>query len=90
MRDERTILDVCHNPQGFEAVFESIRVNYPEIKKVKIAFAISKKKKLEDVVDLFESTELISEVHVISRPHMRLIEADKAHNKMTELGSNKL
>ena len=90
MPGKNIVLDVCHNIQGFEAVFQNIKVKYPQIRKIKVAFAISKKKKLEDVVELFEETELVSEVHVISRPHMRLIDAQDAHTKMTTLGSNKL
>ena len=90
MPGKSIILDVCHNIQGFNAVLENIRVMMPNVRKVKVAFAISKKKSIEDVVELFDHEELISEVHVLSRPHMRLVDAQKAHDQMSNLGSKKL
>ena len=60
MPGKSIILDVCHNIQGFNAVLENIRVMMPNVRKVKVAFAISKKKSIEDVVELFDHEELIS------------------------------
>ena len=45
--DKTIILDVCHNIDGFRAVFKGIKCKYPQVKEVKIVMGISKSKKLE-------------------------------------------
>jgi folylpolyglutamate synthase/dihydropteroate synthase len=49
-RSENIVIDVCHNIEGFRAVFGQIREAYPCIKKVKVVMALSKTKKLEELV----------------------------------------
>ena len=34
-------------------MLEKIKIEYPEVKNIKIAFVISKKKKLDDIIPLF-------------------------------------
>jgi hypothetical protein len=51
---------------------------------------ISKKKKLEDTIELFNKNSKISDIHIMSRPHMRLESAEGAHEKLAELNCNKL
>lgn len=65
-------------------------VEFPDVKKIKVAFVASKKKKLESVVDLFNENKNVSDVHVISRPHLKLLRADLAHDKLKQMGCKKL
>ena len=71
-------------------MINKINVEYPEVKNIKIAFVISKKKKLNDVVELFNENQKIKDVSVISRPHMRLMSAEDAHENLQKLGCSKL
>ena len=71
-------------------MINKINVEYPEVKNIKIAFVISKKKKLNDVIELFNENQKIKEVNVISRPHMRLMSAEDAHENLGSLGCSKL
>lgn len=80
--NQKIILDVCHNHQGIYSVLNKISVEYPEVKNIKIAFVISKKKKLDSVVELFNDNRKVKEVSVISRPHMRLLSAEQAHENL--------
>lgn len=45
------------------------QVEYPDVKKIKIAMVVSKKKKLDEVVELMNNNEKVSDIYVISRPH---------------------
>jgi hypothetical protein len=71
-------------------VINKINVEYPEVKNIKIAFVISKKKKLNDVIELFNENQKIKEVNIISMPHMRLMSAEDAHKNLGSLGCSKL
>jgi hypothetical protein len=71
-------------------VFRKAEVEFPDVKKIKIAFVASKKKKLDEVIEMFNEHEKVSDVFVISRPHQRLLRADSAHTKVQELGCNEL
>ena len=71
-------------------MINKINVEYPEVKNIKIAFVISKKKKLNDVIELFNENKKIKEVNIISRPHMRLMSAEDAHKNLGSLGCSKL
>ena len=53
-------------------------------------FVASKKKSLSDAIQFFENTDKIKEIHVVSRPHQRLMAADEAFTKINEIGSTKL
>ena len=53
-------------------------------------FVASKKKSLSDAIQFFENTDKIKEIHVVSRPHQRLMAADEAFTKINEIGSEKL
>lgn len=83
-------MDVCHNLQGFQSVLRKAHVDFPNVKKIKIAMVVSRKKHLDDVVNLMNEHEKVSDIFVISRPHQRLLEADLAHEKLKSLGCTKL
>ena len=51
---------------------------------------MSKKKKLDDTVQLFNKNRKISDIYIMSRPHMRLESAEMAHVKLAELNCSKL
>jgi len=53
-------------------------------------FVASKKKSLADAIALFEKTDKIKELHVVSRPHQRLMPSDIAYEKIASMGSSKL
>jgi len=53
-------------------------------------FVVSKKKNIDEVINLFENNDKVSEIHIVSRPHMRLLQEREAHRKIKELGSKKL
>lgn len=78
-RPENIVLDVCHNIDGFKAVLNEIKTTYPEVKDIKMVFGISKSKKLDDLIDYLEKEPLISDIHLVSRPHMRLYKVEEAH-----------
>ena len=83
-------MDVCHNIDGFRAVGKSIKIEYPDIKKIKMVIGISKSKVLEEIVDFIEKEENFKDVHIISRPHMRLYKAEDAFKAMSAVGCTKL
>ena len=83
-------MDVCHNIDGFRAVLAQIKVVYPEVKDLKLIFGISKSKKLDDIVCLIEKDELVKDIYLVSRPHMRLYKVEDAHKYVQSLGSQKL
>ena len=47
-------MDVCHNIDGFKAVIDQIKTNYPEVDNIKVVFGISKSKKLDEIIDLLD------------------------------------
>jgi folylpolyglutamate synthase/dihydropteroate synthase len=55
-----------------------------------VLFGVSKSKKLEGLVNLLESCPKISDIHLVSRPHMRLHKAEDAYKIIKDYGSNKL
>lgn len=83
-------MDVCHNYQGIEAVLNKIKHQFPDVKKVRIAYVVSKKKKLDEIVELFNDTDQVHSIHVISRPHVRLMSADEAYHKIQSMDCKKL
>ena len=89
-RDEKIILDVCHNLQGFAAVLKQIKVKYPQVKKITLAFVISRKKKIDDVIELFDKDERVKAIHVVSKPHFKLMDSDQGHEQIHQLGTKKL
>jgi len=42
------------------------------------------------VINHFEKNEKVSEIYIVSRPHMRLLQEKEAHRKIKEIGSTKL
>jgi folylpolyglutamate synthase/dihydropteroate synthase len=40
---------------------------------------IAKSKNLDEIVDLLEKEEKFKDVHIVSRPHMRLYKAEGAY-----------
>ena len=48
-----------------------------KVKRIKIVFAISKNKKLDDIIQLLENESLVSDIHLVSRPHTRLKQVDE-------------
>lgn len=89
-RKETIVLDVCHNIDGFRAVIQQAKTQYPTARKVSIVFGISKSKKLDDILALLDKEELISDLYLVSRPHMRLHTPQNAHKLVSEIGSTKL
>lgn len=65
-------------------------MEYPDVKRIKIAFVCSRKKKLDDVVELFNNHDKISDVFAISRPHQRLLNPEDAFQKIGSLNCTKL
>lgn len=53
-------------------------------------FGISKSKKLDDIMALLDQEDLITDLYLVSRPHMRLYSPAIAHKMVSELGSTKL
>ena len=83
-------MDVCHNIDGFRAVFNQISKEYPEVNDIKLIFGISKSKKLNDIVQLIENEQRIKDIYLVSRPHMRLHKAEDAYKLILANGSTKL
>ena len=54
-RKETIILDVCHNIDGFKAVIQQVKTEYPTVEKATIVFGISKSKKLDDILKLLDN-----------------------------------
>ena len=44
------IMDVCHNIDGYTAVFNQILVQYPSVKKVKVIFGMAKGKDSDKII----------------------------------------
>ena len=60
------------------------------MKKIKIVFVCSKKKKLDDVVELFNNHEKITDVFAVSTPHQRLLDPKQAFDKINSLNCQNL
>ena len=71
-------------------MLNQISKRYPECTTIKVVFGISKSKVLNDIVGLLEADEKVSDLFIVSRPHMRLQKADVAHKIVGEIGSQKL
>ena len=67
-----------------------INKRYPDCEKIKIVFGISKSKVLDDIIHLLESEQKVSDIYVVSRPHMRLQKSEVAHKLISDIGSKKL
>jgi hypothetical protein len=55
-----------------------------------MVFGISKSKVLDDIIHLVESNSKVSDIYVVSRPHMRLQKSEVAHKLVADIGSKKL
>ena len=88
--DSKVVLDVCHNIDGFKAVLKQIPASYPEVTEISVVFGISKGKRLDQIVELLENSPLVKDLHIVSRPHMRLYKCEDAHKLVASLGSTKL
>lgn len=55
-----------------------------------MVFGISKSKKLDEIIGFLEGESLVKELHLVSRPHMRLYKAEDAHKIVKSVGSEKL
>ena len=53
-------------------------------------FGISKSKKLDDILNLLDNEDLVTDLYLVSRPHMRLHTPHVAHQTVAEIGSKKL
>ena len=89
-RPENIILDVCHNIDGFRAVLDAIRIEYPTVNNIKLVFGISKSKKLDQICELLENDKYVKDIFVVSRTHMRLYKAEDAYKCISKCGSSKL
>ena len=72
-------MDVCHNIDGFKAVFKQVPLLYPMVTDIKLVIGISKSKKLNEIINLIENDPLIKDLYIVSRPHMRLYRVEEAH-----------
>ena len=45
---------------------------------------------MDDLIKLFEGNEKIKDIHLVSRPHMRLYKVEDAHKIIKDMGSLKL
>ena len=86
----QVIMDVCHNFQGIKSVLERIKHEMPAVANIEVLFAISKKKALDDVLELFESDHRITALHAVSRPHFKLLSTEMAHERLATAGFSKL
>lgn len=84
------MLDVCHNIDGFQAVIQQVKTEYPTVEGVQIVFGISKSKKLDDILTFLDNEQLVTDLYLVSRPHMRLFSPTVAHKMVSEIGSTKL
>ena len=48
----------------------------PDVQSVKLVLGISKSKKLDQIINLMENEDLITDIHIVSRPHMRLYKVE--------------
>lgn len=55
-----------------------------------MVFGISKSKVLDDIIHLLESDSKVSDIFIVSRPHMRLQKSEIAHKMVSDIGSKKL
>jgi len=55
-----------------------------------MVFGVSKSKKLDSLIQLLESCPKVSDLHLVSRPHMRLYKVEDAFKVIKDLGSKKL
>ena len=78
------ILDVSHNLQGVNSLLERVRQEMPQIQRISVAFAVGKKKKIDDVMDLFESDERVHSVFVVGQKHFKLQDVDEAHESLQQ------
>jgi len=60
------------------------------VKKITIAFAISRKKKLDDVIELFDLDSRVKALHVLGKQNFKLMESEDAQEVITSLKSKKL
>ena len=51
---------------------------------------VAKSKKLETIVQYLEDQDLVSDISLISRPHMRLYRVEDVHKNLQVLGCTKL
>lgn len=84
------MLDVCHNIDGFRAVFAQINQRLPAITSVRVVLGMSKTKKMDSLVNFFENEALIKDVRIVSRPHMRLYKIEEAYKAIKQIGCTKL
>ena len=89
-RDETILMDVCHNIDGFKAVLSEIRSTYPAAENIKIVIGVSKSKKMDNLVHYLDEHDLVSEIYLVSRPHMRLFKIEEVHRAVQQIGCKKL
>ena len=51
---------------------------------------ISKKKQIEDVIDLFNKDDRVKQIFVLGKPHFKLLDYDKGHQMIEAIGTKKL
>lgn len=62
----------------------------PDVKGIKLVMGIAKSKVLNKIINLFENDPLVTDVHLVSRPHMRLYKLEDAYKIINEIGCSKL
>lgn len=75
------ILDVGHNPDGLEHIFQSIRKKYPHTS-LRIIFGLSKNKDMEGCLHVLKRFGEC--FHLVEAPNGRGVEVDRLYMKMKE------
>ena len=52
---------------------------YPHLKSIKMVLGLSKSKKLDNLIEYIDSEDLVKDVSLVSRPHMRLYKIEEVH-----------
>ena len=55
-----------------------------------MVFGVSKSKKLDGLIKLLENCPKISDIYIVSRPHMRLYKIEDAYKVIKDFGSSKI
>lgn len=65
-------------------MLDRISAEYPQVDDISVVFTISKKKKLDEVFDLFQADKRITQVHVVGKPHFKLKDPVEAHETISK------
>ena len=58
---------------------KEIKFMYPHLISIKMVLGLSKSKKLDNLIEYIDSEDLVKDVSLVSRPHMRLYKIEEVH-----------